>query len=190
MPLPPDRALEIAQNIDPSGNYGWGPGQLRPYTYAKSDQQRLEEQIAADLLGITDAVGCSRGEAGACGALAAGFLPLGLGKIGKIAKTLARAGEAIEAANDLSRLGQGWRATSFGDEAASFEYHFSKHGAEAGVTREEYAADALDWASKPSGVGKPIELKDGSQGISYRTPGGGPGGILDSDGNIITFWYR
>ncbi|MGL4297727.1 MAG: hypothetical protein ACRCW4_01485 [Candidatus Neomicrothrix subdominans] len=102
----------------------------------------------------------------------------------------ASAGVAAKSADELAHLGQGWRATSFGDEAASFEYHFGKHGVEAGVTREQYAQDALNWARSPAGTGKPIQLKDGTEGLRYRTPGGGPGGITDLDGNIITFWYR
>lgn len=97
---------------------------------------------------------------------------------------------AAKSADELAHLGQGWRATSFGDEAASFEFHFGKHGVEAGVTREQYAQDALNWARNPAGTGKSIQLKDGTGGLRYRTPGGGPGGITDLDGNIITFWYR
>lgn len=97
---------------------------------------------------------------------------------------------AAKSADELAHLGQGWRATSFGDEAASFEFHFGKHGVGAGVTREQYAQDALNWAWNPVGTGKPIQLKDGTGGLRYRTPGGGPGGITDLDGNIITFWYR
>jgi hypothetical protein len=99
-------------------------------------------------------------------------------------------GGAAKSADELAHLGQGWRATSFGDEAASFEYHFGKHGVEAGVTQEQYAQDALNWARKPAGTGKPIQLKDGTEGLRYRTPGGGPGGITDLGGTIITFWYR
>ncbi|WP_370246878.1 hypothetical protein [Nocardioides sp.] len=97
---------------------------------------------------------------------------------------------AAKAGDELAHLGQGWRATSFGDEAASFEFHFGKHGVEAGVTREQYAQDALNWARNPAGTGKLIQLKDGTEGLRYRTPGGGPGGITDLDGNIITSWYR
>jgi hypothetical protein len=97
---------------------------------------------------------------------------------------------AANTADDVVDLGKGWRATSFGDEAASFEYHFSKHGVATGVTRQQYADDALRWARNPAGTGKPVQLKDGTAGLRYRTPGGGPGGILDGDGNIITYWYR
>ncbi len=73
-------------------------------------------------------------------------------------------------------------------DAESFAYHYAKHGG--GASPEEYANDARTWASNPSGIAKPVPLQDGSSGFSYRTPGGGPGGILDSSGNIISFWYR
>ncbi len=40
-------------------------------------------------------------------------------------------------------------------------------------------------------LGKPIEFKDGSEGIQLPGPRVlARGGILDSDGKIITFWYR
>lgn len=96
---------------------------------------------------------------------------------------------AARAADELA-LAQGWRATSFGDEAASLNYHYTKHGLKAGVSKEQYAQDARAWARKPAGTGKSVQLKDGTQGLTYRTPGGGPGGIVDLDGKIITFWYR
>lgn len=97
---------------------------------------------------------------------------------------------AANTADELAHFGTGWRATTFGDDAASFEYHFGKHGIKTGVTREQYAQDALNWAKNPAGTGKPVQLADGTSGLRYRIPGGGPGGILDSDSNIITFWYR
>lgn len=98
--------------------------------------------------------------------------------------------ETESSVEHLPELGDGWRATSFGDSASSFEYHYTKHGAEAGVTRDEYARDAQDWARHPAGTGRQVELQDGTEGIRYRTPGGGPGGILDLNQDIITFWYR
>ena len=81
----------------------------------------------------------------------------------------------------------GWRGTNMTDEE-SFAYHFSKHGD--GRTAEQYARDALAWAKNPTGTGTEVRLADGTTGTRYRTPGGGPGGILDSNGNIITFWYQ
>jgi hypothetical protein len=81
----------------------------------------------------------------------------------------------------------GWRGTNM-SASASFKYHLSVHGA--GRTATEYAQDARAWAANPAGVGTPVKLADGSMGLRYRTPGGGPGGILDSNGNIISFWYR
>ncbi|MGO4587132.1 hypothetical protein AB4Z38_25115 [Arthrobacter sp. 2RAF6] len=120
------------------------------------------------------------------------FLMMGMGVVpgGGPLGELGRLGKAAKSADELARFGRGWRATSFGDEASSFEYHFGKHGVETGVTREQYAQDALNWARNPEGTGKAIQLKDGTEGLRYRTPGGGPGGITDRDGNIITFWYR
>lgn len=82
---------------------------------------------------------------------------------------------------------EGWRGTNM-SAGASFKYHFSVHGA--GRSATQYAQDARDWAAKPAGVGTPVKLADGSMGLRYRTPGGGLGGILDSSGNIISFWYQ
>jgi len=93
-------------------------------------------------------------------------------------------GAAEGGASDLAAA---WRGTNMTDDE-SFEYHYQVHGD--GVTPEQYAQDARAWASHPTGTGTPVELADGTWGMRYRTPGGGPGGILDSSGNIITFWYR
>jgi RHS repeat-associated protein len=84
-------------------------------------------------------------------------------------------------------LWDGWRGTNMSDED-SFNYHYAKHGA--GRTPAQYAQDAKSWAANPTGVGTPVKLADGTMGMRYRTPGGGPGGILDSNGNIVTFWYQ
>lgn len=148
---------------------------------------------------IGDAIGaCTGGGEGSCPLEAALMVPAlkpikalkALHKGIQARRAARKAKKAAKAADDVVDLGKGWRATSFGDEAASFEYHFSKHGVAAGVTRQQYADDALRWARNPAGTGKPVQLKDGTEGLRYRTPGGGPGGILDNDGNIITYWYR
>ena len=81
----------------------------------------------------------------------------------------------------------GFRGTNMSDEE-SFNFHYGKHSG--GVSPEQYAQDAQAWAANPSGAGTSVRLADGTQGMRYRTPGGGPGGILDGNGNIITFWYR
>jgi hypothetical protein len=94
---------------------------------------------------------------------------------------------SVAAEGEANDLAAGWRGTNMTDEE-SFEYHYQVHGD--GVTPEQYAQDARAWASHPTGTGTPVELADGTWGMRYRTPGGGPGGILDSSGNIITFWYR
>ncbi|MGH3432648.1 MAG: hypothetical protein ACRDQB_07415, partial [Thermocrispum sp.] len=81
----------------------------------------------------------------------------------------------------------GWRGTNVSKED-SFDYHYAKHGNN--VSREQYARDATQWADNPVGSRTSVTLRDGSPGWRYRTPGGGPGGILDQGGNIITFWYQ
>jgi hypothetical protein len=84
-------------------------------------------------------------------------------------------------------LFSGWRGTNMSDEE-SFNYQYATHGGD--VSPEQYAQDARDWAANPGDNGTPATLKDGTTGIRFRTPGGGPGGILDSDGNIVSFWYE
>jgi hypothetical protein len=84
-------------------------------------------------------------------------------------------------------LSTGWRGTNMTDEE-SFRYHYGKWGK--GVSPQQYAEDAGAWARAPSGTSTSVELKDGSPGIRWRTPGGGVGGILDLNGNIITCWYH
>lgn len=81
----------------------------------------------------------------------------------------------------------GFRGIGDNSDADSFEYHYSKHGN--GVNREQYARDAQDFAKNPTGIRTDVRLRDGSPGIKYRTPGG-PGGIFDPDGNVISFWYK
>jgi hypothetical protein len=70
----------------------------------------------------------------------------------------------------------------------SLEYHWQKHGA--GKTKAEYIDDAIKWAEcLDLKDGTPVTLADGTTGYRFRTPGGGPGGIVDASGNVITFWY-
>ncbi|MDQ1629645.1 MAG: hypothetical protein QOI54_3389 [Actinomycetota bacterium] len=107
--------------------------------------------------------------------------------LGSAATIVATLGWGSTAAGEEADLVSGWRGTNMTDQE-SFDYHYAEHGG--GVTREQYAQDARDWASNPTGNGTSVPLKDGTTGVRYRTPGGGPGGILDSDGNIVTFWYR
>jgi hypothetical protein len=115
----------------------------------------------------------------------------GLGFIGEralgfLSKLLGRTGtKAVEDAG--SSFAKGWRGTNMSTDE-SFGYHYGKRGA--GRSPEEYAQDARNWANDPTGVGRPVRLADGSPGVVYRTPGGGPRGILDSSGNIVSFWYR
>ncbi|MCU1363317.1 MAG: hypothetical protein JWM55_1145, partial [Acidimicrobiaceae bacterium] len=79
------------------------------------------------------------------------------------------------AADEGGSLAEGWRGTNMSDEE-SFNYHYGAHGA--GEAPEQYAQDARNWAANPAGIDKPVQLADGSTGTVYRTPGGGPGGIL------------
>jgi hypothetical protein len=107
---------------------------------------------------------------------------------GVVAGTISGAAGAADAADEgSSGLADGWRGTNMTDEE-SFDYHYGAHGA--GETPEQYAQDAREWAANPAGAGSPVTLADGSAGTVFRTAGGGPGGILDSSGNIISFWYR
>jgi hypothetical protein len=70
----------------------------------------------------------------------------------------------------------------------SLAYHYAKHGD--GATLEQYAHDAQTFADNPTGDQvTEVALKDGTTGTRYRTPGG-PGGIVDQAGRLITFWYK
>lgn len=80
-----------------------------------------------------------------------------------------------------------WRGTNMSAEE-SFAYHHARHGG--GRSRQQYAQDAKAWASNPGGSGVAVALRDGSSGTRYRTPGGGPGGVVDGNGGVVTFWYR
>lgn len=91
------------------------------------------------------------------------------------------------ATEDTGALSDGWAGTNMSDEE-SFNYHYAKHGD--GQTPEQYAHDAQNWAANPAGTGKPVQLANGETGLRYRTPGGGPGGILDPNGKIVTFGYH
>jgi RHS repeat-associated protein len=80
-----------------------------------------------------------------------------------------------------------WQGTNMSDED-SFNYHFATHGD--GRTAAQYSQDASNWAENPAGSGTEVKLANGETGIRYRTPGGGPGGILTQGGKIVTFWYH
>ncbi len=79
-----------------------------------------------------------------------------------------------------------FRGTNMADEE-SLNFHYARHGA--GRSIEQYASDAQAFAENPTGKTSSVILRDGTTGIKYRTPGS-PGGILDGNGNLITFWYR
>ncbi len=79
-----------------------------------------------------------------------------------------------------------FRGTNMSDED-SLAYHYGKHGA--GRSIDQYAQDAQAFADNPTGTTSSVNLDDGTTGTRYRTRGG-PGGILDSNGNVVTFWYK
>jgi hypothetical protein len=112
--------------------------------------------------------------------------------IGLIVPGSSEAGLLEEALADEASPGEidlaaGWRGTNMTDQE-SFAYHYATHGD--GLTPLQYAQEAKAWAASPSGQATSVQLADGSSGLRYRTPGGGPGGIVDSNGNIITFWNQ
>jgi hypothetical protein len=75
----------------------------------------------------------------------------------------------------------------------SFSYHYNKHGAPHGVTPEQYAEDAANWAASNPARGANSsrwDMGDGTFGVKYTTPGGGKGGIIGPDGKIVSFWYN
>ncbi len=86
---------------------------------------------------------------------------------------------------DGDAIVDGWEGTNM-SALESFAYHVATHGG--GMTEADYDAAAQAWAAAPSGNSKPDELADGSWGVKWRTPGGGPGGILSANGNIVSYW--
>jgi RHS repeat-associated protein len=83
----------------------------------------------------------------------------------------------------------GWRGTNMTAEQ-SMNYHWDKHGKNRGVSREQYLADAAAWARTVDPMmGTPTKLQDGSTGYIIRVKNS-PGGIIDGNGNIISFWYK
>jgi hypothetical protein len=82
---------------------------------------------------------------------------------------------------------EGW--TGQKSPESSFNYHYNRHGKPAGVSGKQYARDAREWArTVDRKSGKDYKLKDGTIGQRYRGRDG-RGGILDADGNIVSFWY-
>ncbi|MFF3619817.1 polymorphic toxin-type HINT domain-containing protein [Streptomyces sp. NPDC002467] len=90
-----------------------------------------------------------------------------------------------------------WHPGSFETSEASFEWHYTeRHGARAGVTREQYLKDASDWAARlaqPGGkIGldaKRMPMDGGKFGVKYVDKSTGMGGILGPDGRVVSFWY-
>lgn len=92
-----------------------------------------------------------------------------------------------DASGDELAGGNGFRGIGDNTDDESFEYHYAKHAN--GVSRQQYAKDAQDFARNPTGKQTDVTLRDGSRGVKYRTPGA-PGGIFEQDGNAISFWYK
>jgi RHS repeat-associated protein len=82
----------------------------------------------------------------------------------------------------------GWRGIGRTDEESQILHH-ERHGA--GRTFEQYINDSYDWQRTipDPRSGELTRLNDRTQGYRHRDPAGGPGGILDGNGCIITFWY-
>jgi len=86
-----------------------------------------------------------------------------------------------------------WNQGTFDSVEDSFEYHYNKHGAPAGKSREDYAADAAEWlASNPARGSNAMrmEFDDGKFGVKYTSPNGGKGGIVGPDKKVVSFWYQ
>ena len=72
------------------------------------------------------------------------------------------------------------------------EYHSQKHGK--GRTLEQYTIAAIDFYNKNKGLGKNIQLKDGTFGIKIQTKRviNGKvvriGGFWTESGKVVTFW--
>ncbi|MGW0207099.1 polymorphic toxin-type HINT domain-containing protein, partial [Streptomyces sp. NPDC003233] len=91
-----------------------------------------------------------------------------------------------------------WHPGSFKTPEESFEWHYAeRHGARAGVTREQYLQDAKDWVERLAQPGGKIGLNakrvpigdNGEFGVKYVDPQTGMGGILGPDGKVVSFWY-
>jgi hypothetical protein len=106
-----------------------------------------------------------------------------LGAMGSVVGSAIGVGNEVD--KEASSLSNGRRGTNMSDDE-SFAYHYGAHGD--AQSPEEFAASAAAWAQNPAGIGTPVGLADGTPGLRYRTPGGGPGGILDELGHIVTFW--
>ncbi|HXC25379.1 MAG TPA: hypothetical protein VNU46_05640, partial [Gemmatimonadaceae bacterium] len=106
---------------------------------------------------------------------------------GEVASVLA-AGAAMKTLDQQMMISQSWYRGTFADAEASAEWHLAKHGM--GKTLDQYTQDALNFFQENESQAQSITLKDGTQGLRIRTPGGGPGGIFTPDGRIVTFWYH
>jgi hypothetical protein len=83
-----------------------------------------------------------------------------------------------------------WESSTFDSAHDSFEYHYQQHGEPFGRTVSQYASDSENWAASVRGTsGTSVRLGDGSIGTRYQSRSGW-GGILDSAGKIVTFWYE
>lgn len=91
-----------------------------------------------------------------------------------------------------------WHPGNFETPEASFEWHYAqRHGARAGVTREQYLQDAKGWAERLAQPGGKVGLNakrlpigdNGEFGVKYVDPQTGMGGILGPDGRVVSFWY-
>jgi hypothetical protein len=85
----------------------------------------------------------------------------------------------------------GWAKATFDSAHDSWTYHYLEHGEEYGVTEEQYQADAFGARSSALGgavSGQTVPVGVDELGTKYVFPDGS-GLILDSNNNIVTYWY-
>ncbi len=97
-------------------------------------------------------------------------------------RTLGRLGR------ELKQVRSKWHNSSFEKLDDTIAYHWKKHGE--GNSLTQYTKDAENLFANNKGLGKPINLRDGTTGIKIKLGKGKPFGIYTSDGKIISFGYR
>ena len=121
--------------------------------------------------------------------LAEGAEQIGEGRVASGALTLAMSlpigpGEEARGVGTVLKM---WHKATFADEAASAAYHVGKHGG--GRSLVQYTKDAIDFFQANKARATSVTLKDGTQGLRIKTPGG-RGGYFTPDGRVVTFWYK
>ncbi|MCB0891310.1 MAG: RHS repeat-associated core domain-containing protein, partial [Propionibacteriaceae bacterium] len=153
----PDRAVANARAANPSQQWGWGPGQLRPYDYGESSLQRTQQDITEELLGIADAKRCAGGDAASCAWLAVAFIPLG--KIAKIAKIAATAERIAITAKGVDIGGAKFAQSSFRE---AFSTGKDTPALFRGRTIDDVADDLRSGVASPGDVPIDVIVRDGN----------------------------